>query len=84
MTTTTSSPPRSISATNFEAPTIDVDAKVVRHGRYIMAEVAIPGPLFAEILRLIDGLAPRRLSCYASWQPPGVIWAISGKSNWRY
>jgi hypothetical protein len=62
---------------------LKVGAKVVRLGRYIMAEVAIPRPLFAEILRLIDGLAPRRLSCYGSRQPPGVIWAISGKSNWR-
>ncbi len=34
-------------------------AKVVRHGRYItfqLAEVAIPRSLFANILRLIDGL----------------------------
>ncbi len=38
---------------------IKIGAKVVRHGRYItfqMAEVAIPGTPFAEILRLIDGL----------------------------
>ena len=62
---------------------LKVGAKVVRRGRYIMAEVAIPRPLFAEILRLTNGLAPRRLSCYACWQPLGVIWAISGKSNWR-
>ncbi len=36
--------------------------KVVRHGRYItfqLAEVAIPRRLFAEILRLIDGLRPK-------------------------
>ena len=35
-----------------------------RHGRYItfqMAEVAIPRPLFAEILHLIDGLRPAPL-----------------------
>ena len=34
-------------------------AKIVRHGRYItfhLAEVAIPGALFADILCLIDGL----------------------------
>ncbi len=40
---------------------IKIGAKVVRHGRYItfqMAEVATPRPLFAEILRLIDGLRP--------------------------
>ncbi len=39
-----------------------IGAKVVRHDRYItfqMAEVAIPRPLFAEVLRLIDGLRPR-------------------------
>ncbi len=38
---------------------IKIGAKVVRHGRYItfqMAEVAIPRTLFAEILRLVDGL----------------------------
>jgi hypothetical protein len=37
-------------------------AKVVRHGRYVifqMAEVAVPRELFQEILRLIDGLRPR-------------------------
>ncbi len=37
---------------------------VVRRGRYInlqMAEVAIPRPLFAEILHLIDGLRPAPL-----------------------
>ena len=43
---------------------IKIGAKVVRHGRYIMfqlAEVAIPRALFAEILRLIDGLRPAPL-----------------------
>ncbi len=43
---------------------IKIGAKVVRHGRYItfqMAEVAIPRPLFAEILHLIDGLRPAPL-----------------------
>ncbi len=37
-------------------------AKVVRHGRYVtfqLAEVAIPLPLFAEILQLIACLRPR-------------------------
>ncbi len=36
-----------------------IGAKVVRHGRYVtfqLAEVAISRALFAEILRLIDGL----------------------------
>jgi len=35
---------------------------VVRHDRYVtfqLAEVAIPLPLFAEILQLIDGLRPK-------------------------
>ena len=43
---------------------IEIGAKVVRHGRYItfqFAEVAIPKPLFAEILCLIDGLRPASL-----------------------
>ncbi len=37
-------------------------AKIASHGRYVtfqMAEVAIPRRLFAEILRLIDGLQPK-------------------------
>ena len=43
---------------------IKIGAKVVRHGRYItfqMAEVTIPRTLFANILRLIDGLRPAPL-----------------------
>ncbi len=43
---------------------VKIGAKVVRHRRYItfqMAEVAIPRPLFADILRLIDGLRPAAL-----------------------
>ncbi len=43
---------------------VKIGAKVVRHGRYItfqMAEVAVPSALFAEILRLIDGLRPAPL-----------------------
>ena len=43
---------------------IEISAKVVRHGRYStfqLAEVAIPGSLFANILRLIDGLRPAPL-----------------------
>ena len=41
---------------------IKIGAKVVRHGRYVIfqiAEVAVPRELFQEILRLIDGLRPR-------------------------
>ncbi len=43
---------------------IKIGPKIVRHGRFITfqkAEVAIPRPLFAEILRLIDGLRPAPL-----------------------
>ncbi len=52
------------SLTNLREKLIKIGAKVVRHGRYItfqMAEVAIPRPLFAEILRFIDGLRPAPL-----------------------
>jgi hypothetical protein len=40
---------------------VKIDAKVVRHGRYVafqMAEVAIPRTLFGDILRLIAELRP--------------------------
>ncbi len=59
--------PRTPQAVEHWSPTtlremlVKIGAKVVRHGRYIMfqlAEVAIPRLLFAEILRLIDGLRP--------------------------
>ena len=43
---------------------IKIGAMVVRHGLYItsqMAEIAIPRALFAEVLRLIDGLRPAPL-----------------------
>ncbi len=52
------------SLTTLRDNPIKIGAKVVRHGRYItfhMAEVAIPSPLFAEILHLIDGLRPAPL-----------------------
>ncbi len=41
-----------------------IGVKVVRHGRDItfqLAEVAIPRSLFANFLRLIDGLRPAPL-----------------------
>ena len=47
------------SLTTLRNKLIKIGAKVVRHGRYVtfqLAEVAIPKRLFAEILRLIDGL----------------------------
>ena len=40
---------------------VKIGAKVVRHGRYVifqMAEVAVPRELFKEILRLIAELRP--------------------------
>ena len=50
------------SLTTLREKLIKIGAKVVRHGRYVtfqFAEVAIPRRLFAEILRLIDGLRPK-------------------------
>ena len=50
-----------LSLTTLCEKLIKIGAKVVRHGRYVtiqLAEVAIPTALFAEILRLIDGLRP--------------------------
>ncbi len=44
---------------------IKIGAKVARHDRYItfqLAEIAIPGALFAETPCLIDGLRPAPLS----------------------
>ena len=48
--------------TTMREKLIKIGAKVVRYGRYVtfqLAEVAIPLPLFAEILQLIAGLRPR-------------------------
>ena len=47
------------SLTTLRKKLIKIGAKVVRHGRYVtfqLAEVAVPGDLFREILRTIDGL----------------------------
>ena len=47
------------SLTQLREKLVKIGAKVVRHGRCItfqLAEVAVPRALFAEILRLIDGL----------------------------
>ncbi len=52
------------SLTTLREKLIKIGAKIVRHGRYItfqLAEVAIPRSLFANILRLIDGLRPAPL-----------------------
>ena len=50
------------SLTTLREKLVKIGAKVVRHGRYVtfqLAEVAIPLPLFAEILQPIAGLRPR-------------------------
>jgi Transposase DDE domain group 1 len=50
------------SLTSLRDKLIKIGAKVVRHSRYAvfqMAEVAVPRELFEKILRLIDGLRPR-------------------------
>jgi hypothetical protein len=42
---------------------LKIGARIVRHGRYVvfqLAEVAVPRALLAEILRRIDELRPRR------------------------
>ncbi len=50
------------SLTTLREKLVKIGAKVVRHGRYVtfqLAKVAIPRRLFAQILRLIDGLRPK-------------------------
>ena len=50
------------SMTTLREKLIKIGAKAVRHGRYVtfqLAEVTVPRLLFAEILRLIDGLRPQ-------------------------
>jgi hypothetical protein len=50
------------SLTSLREKLMKIGAKVMRHGRYVvfqMAEVAVPKELVQEILRLIDGLRPR-------------------------
>ena len=50
------------SLTSLREKLVKIGAKVVRHGRYVvfqMAEVAVPRELFEQILRLVDGLRPR-------------------------
>ena len=49
------------SLTTLREKLVKIGAKIVRHGRYVvfqMAEVAVPKQLFEEILRLIAGLRP--------------------------
>jgi len=47
------------SLTSLREKLVKIGAKVVRHGRYVivqMAEVAVPRFMFQQILRLINGL----------------------------
>jgi len=50
------------SLTTLREKLVKIGARIVRHGRYVvfqLAEVAVPRVLFAEILRRIDRLRPR-------------------------
>jgi hypothetical protein len=50
------------SLTSLREKLVKIGAKVVRHGRYVifqMAEAAVPKELFHEILRLIAELRPQ-------------------------
>lgn len=50
------------SLTSLREKFVKIGAKIVTHARYVtfqMAEVAVPRELFAQFLRLIDGLRRR-------------------------
>jgi hypothetical protein len=50
------------SLTTLREKLVKIGARIVRHGRYVvfqLAEVAVPHSLFASILRRIDDLRPR-------------------------
>jgi hypothetical protein len=50
--------------TTLREKLVKIGARIVRHGRYLvfqLAEVAVPRALFAKILRRIDRLRPRPL-----------------------
>ena len=52
------------SLTTMREKLVKIGARIVRHGRYVvfqLAEVAVPRALFEEILRRIDRLKPRPL-----------------------
>ena len=49
------------SLTTLREKLVKIGARIVRHGRYVvfqLAEVAVPRSLFADILRRIDDLRP--------------------------
>ena len=62
-----SAPPEKIaqrSLTTLREKLVKIGARIVRHGRYVvfqLAEVAVPRALFAEIIRRIDRLRPEPL-----------------------
>ena len=50
------------SLTTLREKLVKIGARIVRHGRYVvfqLAEVAVPRSLFADILRRIHDLRPR-------------------------
>jgi Transposase DDE domain group 1 len=52
------------SLTTLHEKLVKIDARIVRHGRYVvfqLAEVAMPRARFAEIMRRIDRLRPEPL-----------------------
>ena len=52
------------SLTTLREKLVKIGARIVRHGRYVvfqLAEVAVPRALFTAILRRIDRLRPRPL-----------------------
>jgi hypothetical protein len=56
------------SLTTLREKLVKIDAKVVRHGRYVtfqLAEVAVSRDLFRKILSLIDDLRPRPAPAWA-------------------
>ena len=60
-TLATPEPIKDWSLASLKEKLIEIGAKIVSHGRYVvfqMAEIAIPRNLFAEILRLIAELRP--------------------------
>ena len=63
------------SLTTLREKLVKIGARIVRHGRYVvfqLAEVAVPRALFAEILRRIDRLRPS--------PPPGM--SIESNTRW--
>ena len=66
------------SLTTLREKLVKIGARIVRHGRYVvfqLAEVAVPRTLFAEILRRIDRLRPRLAAA------PGM--SIASNDRWQ-